>query len=191
MSNYLEHRSLTSDSRGQHAFGLTPSERVHRDQNNGRVFQAQVFDLEDMEGAGVIIEQSQAGLRVNIETGEEQLITSERQLIGATTKVFREADNSCLRDSLGCFMSSDDDDESLNAGDKSVERSDNLKNFEYCTLEEEEESKVFLNGALKITRTSFEGPFHFYGRIEQEQADFDKVVDFLEQEESMVNHCFY
>ena len=79
-------------------------------------------------------------------------------------------------------MSSDDDDESLK---------DNLNRFEYCTLEEKEESKVFLNGALKITRTSFEGPFHFYGRIEQERADFDKVVNFLEQEESMVNYYFY
>ena len=150
-----------------------------------------MFDLEEAEGGRIIIEHSQTGLGVNIETGEEQLISSQRQLIGTTTKVFREADNSCLRDSLGCFMSSDDDDESLNAGDKSVERSDDLKNFEYCTLEEEEESKVFLNGALKITRTSFEGPFHFYGRIEQERADFDKVVNFLEQEESMVNYYFY
>ena len=141
-----------------------------------------MFDIE-VRGSKIIIDQSPKGLTAAIEAGEEQLISSPGQLIRTGTKVFREADNFCLRKSLGSFMSSDDN-ESLKA-----ERSENLTNFEYCTLEEEEESKVFLNGALKITRTTFEGPFHFFGRIEQnetEQKNFDKVVNFLKQEESMV-----
>ena len=140
-----------------------------------------MFDLEQGGRKVVIqqiIQQNPAQFRVNIEPGEEQLISSPRQLIRTATKVFRETDNSCLRDALGSFMSFDDEDESLDADD-----------FEYCSLKEEEESTVFLNGALKITRTTFEGPFHFYGRIaqnEKKHADFDKVVDFLEHVESMV-----
>ena len=84
---------------------------------------------------------------------------------------------------------SSDDDESPKAEEKTVERSLDLTNFENCTLEGADESKVFLNGALKITRTTFKGPFNFYGRIEQnktEQMNFDKVVNFLKEEESMV-----
>ena len=181
-----------ADSRSHHAFvtfGLTPSERVHTDQTNGqRVFPATVFDIGEEKGNKIIIHQSPPGLTVAIDSGEEQLISCPEQLIRTGTKVFREADNFCLRELLGSFMSSDDD-ENVKSEDKTVERSEDLKSFEYCTFEGEEKSKVFLNGALKITRTTFKGAFNFYGRIEQndtEQKNFDRVVNFLKHEESMV-----
>ena len=165
--------------RGDHAFGLTPSERVQNDQTNGRVFHASLFDIgEEGKGNKIVIYQSSTGLMVSIEADKKQLISCPEQLIRTGTTVYREADNSCMKKSLRSFMSSDDD-----------ERTVYLNNFEKCTLEEADESKVFLNGALKITRTTFNGPFNFHGRIEQnktEQMNFDKVVKFLKEEKSMV-----
>ena len=148
-----------------------------------------MFDTgEEGRGNKIVIHQSPSGLTVSIGADKEQLISSPGQLIRTGTQVFRETDN-FLRESLGSFMSSDDD-ESPKAEGKTVERSLDLTNFENCTLEGADESKVFLNGALKITRTTFKGPFNFYGRIEQnktEQMNFDKVVNFLKEEESMVS----
>ena len=52
------------------------------------------------------------------------------------------------------------------------------------SLDEEMQSKVFLDGALKITRTSLKGQFSFYARI----AGFDEVYSVREflQKRSMV-----
>ena len=51
-------------------------------------------------------------------------------------------------------------------------------------LDEEIQSEIFLDGALKITRTSFKGPFSFLARIANSH-EVDHVREFL-REQSMV-----
>ena len=63
--------------------------------------------------------------------------------------------------------------------------------FKELCLERDEPSGDFLNGALRITRTAYQGEFRFRGRLAQDK-DFDAVVEFLKKEHNMVNlACFY
>ena len=52
-------------------------------------------------------------------------------------------------------------------------------------LKSDEPSGDFLNGALRITRTTCQGEFRFRGRLAQDK-DFDAVVEFLKTEHKMV-----
>ena len=60
-----------------------------------------------------------------------------------------------------------------------------VRNFQKFVLEEEKESNIFLDGALRITRTTLRGPFSFFGRFAS-NSDFDKLLSFLKSENLMV-----
>ena len=47
-----------------------------------------------------------------------------------------------------------------------------------------------MNGALRITRTAYQGDFRFRGRLAQDK-DFDAVVEFLKKEHNMVKLALY
>ena len=57
--------------------------------------------------------------------------------------------------------------------------------FKELCLKRGETSGDFLNGALRITRTIYQGEFRFRGRLAQDK-DFDTVVEFLKTEHKMV-----
>ena len=60
-----------------------------------------------------------------------------------------------------------------------------VRNFQKFVLEEEKESNIFIDGALRITRTTLRGPFSFFGRLAS-NSDFDKLLSFLKSENLMV-----
>ena len=57
--------------------------------------------------------------------------------------------------------------------------------FKYFSLNEDEESKVFLDGALKLTRTTYRSQFRFRARISR-PCDFDRITRVLKEEHKMV-----
>ena len=57
--------------------------------------------------------------------------------------------------------------------------------FQKFVLKKRTESRVFLDGALKITRTKSDSPFSFFGRFASHSV-FDRVADFLKSDNSMV-----
>ena len=57
--------------------------------------------------------------------------------------------------------------------------------FQNLTLEENEESKTFLDGALRISRTGYRQTFRFKGRLASHD-DFDAATEFLETEKQMM-----
>ena len=58
--------------------------------------------------------------------------------------------------------------------------------FEELSLKVHESSADFLNGALRITRTTYQEEFRFRGRLATDK-DFDAVVEFLKAKQNMVN----
>ena len=67
----------------------------------------------------------------------------------------------------------------------STARKSNLRDFKELELQEQEDDKVFLEGALKISRTSFSEPFKFRGRISRPR-DFKDVTNYLRTQRNMV-----
>ena len=63
---------------------------------------------------------------------------------------------------------------------KLVERGGNFKDFEDLVLKEDENSKVFLEGALRITRTSYKGEFRFRGRLSR-YSDFNDIAEHFKE----------
>ena len=67
-----------------------------------------------------------------------------------------------------------------------VDEGGNFKDFEELSFEGKEKSKIYFNGALKISSTTFESQFDFRGRIARD-ADFEAVTSYLRSEENMVS----
>ena len=68
-----------------------------------------------------------------------------------------------------------------------VKESGNFRNFENLSLNEGTFSKEFLEGAIKITRTSFEDHFSFRARVAR-YNDFHKILHFLQSDQNMVGN---
>lgn len=68
---------------------------------------------------------------------------------------------------------------------KLVEDGGNFRDFEDLVLKENEDSKIFLDGALRITRTFYQGEFKFRGRISR-CSDFYDIAE--KYKEKMVGH---
>ena len=66
-----------------------------------------------------------------------------------------------------------------------VKEKGNFRNFEECSLKKDETSREFLDGALRITRTSYQQEFKFLGRIVR-YTDFDKVSEFLKRQSMVI-----
>ena len=81
-----------------------------------------------------------------------------------------------------CDHKSNDEDEKII---HLVKRTGNFKNFKELSLNQSEKSKEFLDGAIKISRTSYKGEFKFRGRVAR-YKDFDQVVKFLKSDQKMV-----
>ena len=71
---------------------------------------------------------------------------------------------------------------------KLVNESGNFRNFENLSLNKGKISKEFLEGAIKITRTSFEDHFSFRARVAR-YNDFHKILHFLQSDQNMVGNC--
>ena len=63
---------------------------------------------------------------------------------------------------------------------KLVERGGNFKDFEDLVLKEDENSKVYLDGALRITRTSYKGEFRCRGRLSR-YTDFNDIAEHFKE----------
>ena len=66
---------------------------------------------------------------------------------------------------------------------KLVKRAGNFVNFQELVLQENEDSKEFLEGALKITRSFYKKEFRFRGRLSRYE-DFNEIAEYFK--ESMV-----
>ena len=64
-----------------------------------------------------------------------------------------------------------------------------LNEFEPCIFEKKYKSQIFLNGALKISRSTFKDQFRFLGRLAGNQ-EFNEVSHFLRSRKSMVNVAY-
>ena len=74
-----------------------------------------------------------------------------------------------------------------------VKESGNFRNFENLSLNEGKLSDIFLDGAVKISRTLFKEEFKFRARIAR-FIDFDQIVEYLHSHQNMVcmlNICLY
>ena len=67
---------------------------------------------------------------------------------------------------------------------QAIDEGGNFKDFEELSFEGKEE-KIYLDGALKISSTSFQSKFDFRGRIAR-TSDFQAVTSYLMSEENMV-----
>ena len=76
--------------------------------------------------------------------------------------------------------------EKSRVGSSKEEVSESAERF---IFEKKCKSQVFLNGALKISRTSFEDQFRFSARIARNQ-EYDEVSHFLSRKKSMVEFSF-
>ena len=84
-------------------------------------------------------------------------------------------------DSISCLPTSKHHEFSVNLSAE--------KHFMELCLSKDEPSGDFLNGALRITRTTCQGEFRFRGRLAQDM-DFDAVVEFLKTEHKLVNLAY-
>ena len=66
-----------------------------------------------------------------------------------------------------------------------VKKGGNFKNFSDFSLNNEKESDIFLDGAVKISRTLFKEDFKFRARIAR-LKDFDQIVEYLHSQQNMV-----
>ena len=66
-----------------------------------------------------------------------------------------------------------------------VKKGGNFKNFSDFSLNNEKESDIFLDGAVKISRTLFKEDFKFRARIAR-FIDFDQIVEYLHSQQNMV-----
>ena len=66
-----------------------------------------------------------------------------------------------------------------------VKEKGNFRNFEEFSLTVDEKSKEFLDGALRITRTSCQQEFKFRGRIVR-RTDFDDITEDLKLKQNLV-----
>ena len=71
-----------------------------------------------------------------------------------------------------------------------VTKCGNFQDFKELLLKSTEDSAIFLNGALKIRRTSYRGEFRIRGRVGR-HIDFDESVEFLRVEHNMVIYGHY
>ena len=73
---------------------------------------------------------------------------------------------------------------------KTLKETGNFSDFKHFSLNEEEESKIFLDGALRLTRTSYRSKFRFRARISR-PCDFERISSYLTAEHKMVKDYLY
>ena len=67
---------------------------------------------------------------------------------------------------------------------KEIQKDGNFRNFEFLTFKKKNEGDIFLDGALKIKKST-KSPFAIRGRICR-STDFDRIVGHLKEVEKMV-----